>query len=125
MKLLTHNMLTSKCIKGVQEGYPLRLKVENVEVKESDYNQEFIVRLLPKIRYDAIYSAAKDAGIAEDLPDSLPEDAATSEEFLRKLHHVLLEIEIMAGELVCPETGRIFPIQNGIPNMLLTAEESI
>ena len=27
MKLLTHNMLTSKCLKGVQVGYPLKIIV--------------------------------------------------------------------------------------------------
>lgn len=27
MKLLTHNMLTSKCLKGVTVGYPLAIEV--------------------------------------------------------------------------------------------------
>lgn len=27
MKLLTHNMLTSKCLKGVTVGYPLGIEV--------------------------------------------------------------------------------------------------
>lgn len=27
MKLLTHNMLTSKCMKGVTVGYPLKIQV--------------------------------------------------------------------------------------------------
>ena len=30
----------------------------------------------------------------------------------------LLQIEVKEGALVCPETGRQFPITNGIPNML-------
>ena len=36
---------------------------------------------------------------------------------------VLFEVEVMEGALVCPETGREFPITRGIPNMLLTEEE--
>lgn len=42
---------------------------------------------------------------------------------MKKAHHVLLEIEIIDGELICPETGRKFPINNGIPNMLLNEAE--
>lgn len=53
----------------------------------------------------------------------MPEDVAVNEEFLQKLHHVLMEVEVIEGALECPETGRIFPIQNGIPNMLLAENE--
>ena len=35
----------------------------------------------------------------------------------------LLQVEVKEGFLVCPETGRQFPITNGIPNMLLNEEE--
>eukprot|EP00967_Tisochrysis_lutea_P123562 scaffold205779_cov24-Tisochrysis_lutea.AAC.1 len=52
------------------------------------------------------------------LPAALPEDYATNEEFLQALHHVLLEIEIVTGTLVCPETGKRFAIKDGIPSML-------
>ena len=48
----------------------------------------------------------------------MPEDYATNEEFLQALHHVLLEIEIVTGTLVCPETGKRFAIKDGIPSML-------
>ena len=43
--------------------------------------------------------------------------------FLKKAHHVLLEIEVINGDLVCPETGRKFPVSDGIPNMLLNEDE--
>ena len=45
------------------------------------------------------------------------------EEFLKTMHRVLLEYEIEEGELICPETGRSFPISKGIPNMLLQETE--
>lgn len=38
---------------------------------------------------------------------------------LRKIHHALMEVHLIEGELVCPETGRKFPVRQGIPNMLL------
>lgn len=51
------------------------------------------------------------------------DDVDKDEDFLKLLHHALLEIEIISGDLVCPETGRKFPIKNGIPNMLCNEEE--
>ena len=53
-----------------------------------------------------------------ELPAAVPEDYATNEEFLKALHHVLLEVEIVEGVLVCPETDKRFPIKEGIPSML-------
>ena len=34
-----------------------------------------------------------------------------------------LQVEVQEGSLVCPETGRRFPISDGIPNMLLNEDE--
>lgn len=42
-----------------------------------------------------------------------------NEDFLRKVHHALMEVHLIEGELVCPETGRKFPVRQGVPNMLL------
>lgn len=35
----------------------------------------------------------------------------------------LVQVEVQEGTLVCPESGRRFPIKNGIPNMLLNEDE--
>jgi len=45
------------------------------------------------------------------------------EKFLKVLHHVLFEVIVVEGHLVCPESGRKFPISKGIPNMLLDEDE--
>lgn len=42
---------------------------------------------------------------------------------LKALHHVLFEIHVLEGELVCPESGRRFFVRDGIPNMLLHEDE--
>lgn len=34
------------------------------------------------------------------------------------------QVEVMEGVLKCPDTGREFPITKGIPNMLLSEEET-
>ena len=46
-----------------------------------------------------------------------------NEDLLKRFHKVLLEVEIIEGDLICPETGRKFPISNGIPNMLVNEDE--
>ena len=44
--------------------------------------------------------------------------------YLRSFFFILpLQVEVIEGELVCPESGRKFPITNGIPNMLLLEHE--
>ncbi len=59
----------------------------------------------------------------ESLPETLSESMQQDEEFLKILHRVLFEYEVEEGELICPETGRKFPISKGIPNMLLQETE--
>ncbi|CAB0005728.1 unnamed protein product [Nesidiocoris tenuis] len=92
MRLLTHNMLTSKCVKGVMQGYPLGIQATKVQVMESDFNKDFVTRVIPKLDYSTLWNAAK-------------------------------TIEVVEGDLICPETGRKFPITSGIPNMLLNEDE--
>lgn len=118
MKLLTHNMMTSH-VKGVKNGYPLKLMVREKKEVEVDFNAEFIARMLPRIDYGALRATAVQVGTGEGLPDVMPEAPETNEEFLKMMHHVLLEVHITNGALQCPESGTEFPIENGIPNMLL------
>ncbi|XP_054163012.1 multifunctional methyltransferase subunit TRM112-like protein [Oppia nitens] len=120
MKLLTHNMLTSKCLKGVTVGFPLKLVANEVKEVNVDFNKDFIERMIPKVDWSVLTITAQQFGV--QLPDSYtPND--TEEEVLKRVHHALLEIEVIDGELICPETGRKFPISQGIPNMLCNEDE--
>jgi len=125
MKLLTHNMLTSKIIKGVTSGFPLGITVTEMEVKEVDFNPAFVVKTLTKIDWGALRQAATQVGHGDGLPETLAEADTLKEdvELLKKIHNAMLQVEIIKGALVCPETGREFPISNGIPNMLLLEHE--
>ena len=38
------------------------------------------------------------------MPPAVPDKFAEDEPFLTALHHALMEIEILEGQLVCPET---------------------
>ncbi|XP_046846636.1 multifunctional methyltransferase subunit TRM112-like protein [Xenia sp. Carnegie-2017] len=122
MRLLTHNMLMSN-IKGVKNGYPLLIEAVDVVVNEVEFNPEFISRMIPRLDWSAVFQAAKQLGKEENLPLELAPEFENDEKFLRKAHHVLLEVEVQKGFLVCPETSRKFPVENGIPNMLLNEDE--
>ena len=58
MKLITHNILTSKVLKNVVTGYPLKMILTQTEVKEADYQPEFIARMMKRVDYKALYQAA-------------------------------------------------------------------
>jgi multifunctional methyltransferase subunit TRM112 len=58
MKLITHNILTSKVLKNVVTGYPLKVIPTQTEVKEADYQPEFIARMMKRVDYKALYQAA-------------------------------------------------------------------
>ncbi|KAJ0988614.1 hypothetical protein J5N97_006970 [Dioscorea zingiberensis] len=121
MRLLTHNMLSSN-VKGVVNGFPLRLEASSWVEKEVEFNADFLRSMFPKIDWPALAGAAQKIGYAA-LPDTADATMLESEDFLKKFHHALLEIHVEEGALVCPESGRRFPINKGIPNMLLNEDE--
>ncbi|XP_071834409.1 multifunctional methyltransferase subunit TRM112-like protein [Apostichopus japonicus] len=122
MKLLTHNMLTSH-VKGVKNGYPLKIEVNEMKIREVDFNPEFISRMIPRIEWKALYEAALSLDVVGNLSPELITDYEKDEDFLKEAHRVLMEVEVIKGFLICPESGRKFPIENGIPNMLLNEGE--
>ena len=100
-----------------------QLQAKDVKVCEVEFNSEFVARVIPKLDWPEVVRAAEQLGQLGDLPTTLVEDYENDTEFLKKAHHVLLEIEVINGDLVCPETGRKFPLSDGIPNMLLNEDE--
>ncbi|KAJ1501660.1 hypothetical protein HMI55_003277 [Coelomomyces lativittatus] len=83
-----------------------------------------MVRLLPKLDWEALKSTVQQLNLPHTLPVTFPEDASTNSAFLIMLHHILLEYHITSGSLVCPECKHVYPIREGIPNMLLTDNET-
>ncbi|NXE85679.1 TR112 protein, partial [Cochlearius cochlearius] len=61
-------------------------------------------------------------------PSELPPEPVPTYEgvksFLRRVHHVLLEVKLLEGVLQCPDLGCWFPISQGFPNILLSEEEA-
>lgn len=60
----------------------------------------------------------------EVVNDSISYDIILNDiELMKEIHHILFEIHIQNGFLICPESNRKFPIKDGIPNMLLHEDE--
>lgn len=61
---------------------------------------------------------------APGLPEEVSEEMLQDDDFLRSFHHALLELVLEEGALICPETGRQFPVHKGVPNLLLNEDEN-
>lgn len=118
MRLLTHNSL--RCArKDVVTGYPLIIHSDNIDIREAPCNREFIRQMIPNLNWPALLQATRSIGF-----DTLPENIDNTEliednDFIDALHHILMNIHILDGRLECPESGHIFEIKNGIPDMML------
>ncbi len=124
-----------------------------IEVEESPCDVEFVGKILSKIDYKALVLARdqisdrcmEDLGsefTLPEIPDSLEKVNENkqgvegkcdgdddeqllnlNEELMKKFHLILLDIHVVEGHLICPDTGRRFKITNGIPNMILHEDE--
>ena len=93
-----------------------------IKQQESDFNSEFIGRLLGKLDWKALRQTASELGIAE-LPESIPSNFEQDESFLRSVHALVMDVHVTEGAMVCPNCSRKYPIKNSIPNMLLRDDE--
>lgn len=131
MRLLTHNSLRS-CCKGTLTGYPLKLECQQMEIRESEFNEDFMRHLVPSLDWHALVSAAEAVGF-QGLPCECTDELLENVEFLKACHKILLvslssmlvvfglsctqDIHVLKGFLVCPDTGRKYEIVDGVPDM--------
>ena len=59
----------------------------------------------------------------DGMPEEMPENAEDDEEFLRKLHTLLMELDVVKGSLSCPNCSREYPIDKTIVSMVLREDE--
>eukprot|EP00906_Rhabdomonas_costata_P030949 RCo043747 len=125
MRLLTHNLLC-----GPNGGYPLKLRAESIQELSSPFEEEFVRRLLTKLEWAGLLSVVADLQACSfladlpPLPASVPNPATAEPGLLRTLHRLLNEVKVLEGTLECPETHTTFPINGGIPKMLLDGGQS-
>ncbi|CAO1638953.1 unnamed protein product [Sympodiomycopsis kandeliae] len=128
MRLLTHNLLacSARTCLTTSKNFPLTFKDVQLEIVEAEFNEGFLKGLIGggKIEWNGLIETCKSLGDTS-LPEQAPEPGAEglSDELLQRLHHILLEIHVIQGAMICPNCSHVFPIKNGIPNMLLAAHE--
>jgi len=110
---------------------PLRITATQVRVDEPASNDdpdaqkreiEFAKHTLPIIKWDSLLQGASALGL-NSLPPKVTPELANDEGFLRALYHVLMNVHLVNGMLTCRETGREFPVTDGIVNMMLEENE--
>lgn len=88
-------------------------------------DRETLTKFLQKVDYNTLREACRSlVGKCEnlpELPEALPE--TIDDNLAKDIHHVLFNIHILEGFLICPDTGRKFSIKQGIPNMILHEDE--
>lgn len=161
VRLLTHNLLAchaKSCISSAT-NFPLLFQDASVEIREAEFNPDFVRGFLPKVEWTALVGAARQVSLIRyavmhqtsdswivklgdtSLPDEQPE--MVDDETIQKLHHVLLEVRfsrrhiylihshpfclrdlpllqmhVEEGAMVCQSCKHVYPISNGIPNMV-------
>ncbi len=115
MRLLTHNSLRCTA-KAAIDGYPLKLEIEDMEVDETDYNESFMTNMIPQLDWNGVLEAARAVGF-DGLPNIYDKSSLSDRDFLLAVHKLLMDIHVVEGTLTCPDTGKVFKIINGIPEM--------
>ena len=107
VRLITHNLLACHAKGCTTNNFPLLLQDVQIELHEQVFNPNFITSILPRLEWRALVDAATLACIRvssspvhvlkevrqvgdTSLPLERPE--MMDDEFLQKLHHVLLEV---------------------------------
>ncbi|GAA6005937.1 hypothetical protein JCM10207_007281 [Rhodosporidiobolus poonsookiae] len=127
VRLITQNLLScpSRAC-SYPANFPLAFRnITRLEMAEQEFNEEFLRGVLSRIEWGALRKSAAELGdtsLPEQSPD-LINPASISVELLKTLHHVLLEIVVADGEMVCPQCEHVFKIKDSIPNMLLAEHE--
>lgn len=116
MRILTFTSMRS-LVKGVEKGYPLKLDIADFEVAETDYQPDFLQAMLPTLDWECVRIAADAVGL-DGVPEEFSNELLNDDDFLQAMHRLLLDINVLQGSLTCPESGRKYPIVNGIPNMM-------
>lgn len=110
-------------------------------VEESTMDSVLVRRVLNKLNYPALVAAIADVrnttttvstisssailiSKAPSIPSEAPKEGDTLDEStLKAFHFFLFDVHVVEGILLCPDTGRKFPIKDGIPNMILHEDE--
>ena len=75
-----------------------------------------MTHMIPQLDWNGVLEAARAVGF-DGLPDKFDKSCLSDRDFLLAVHKLLMDIHIVQGTLTCPDTGKVFKIINGIPEM--------
>uniref|UniRef100_A0A6U4WVX1 Trm112p-like protein n=1 Tax=Neobodo designis TaxID=312471 RepID=A0A6U4WVX1_NEODS len=123
MRLLTHNLMACpKC-----SSFPLRIDAAEVLPTDSEYDPDFVRRMLPRVDYGDLVTAvnavrAKCPAMAAVVLPATVEEIDTSNDLDRSMvacYAALTGFAVKNGGLECPQCTTKFPIIDFIPNMMV------
>lgn len=112
MRLTLHNLLFD------DNGEPFKIVCTKKRIVHKDFDSNYLHRLLRTINMESFKNGCQDLGL--EFIEYMGEQ--TSEENLNKIHHYLLEIDILSGYLVS-KSGQKFNIIGGIPDIDVPVSE--
>ena len=59
VRLITHNLLACHAKGCTSNNFPLQIKDAQVELRDAEFNAEFLRGFMPKIEWNALVDAAK------------------------------------------------------------------
>ncbi len=130
MRLLTHNTMRNNSAEAAGKGWPLKITCVELRVDDAaesgnnnpQQEMAFVKGILGMLDWPTLVQGASQMGL-NTLPQTLTEDMTQDPEFLRALYHVLMNVHLIKGMLTCPDTGREFPVTNGIVDFSMEEEE--
>jgi len=121
MKLLLLTALT--CVNPACTADPrvLRVSLEAGELGEAAPTPSLLLEAVERVGYDAIYQIAQDCELGDlGLPPALPQAWQRDPNILAALHELLMNREVVEGNLTCQTCGRVYRISRGVPVMRLS-----
>ena len=122
MRLFTHNFLQCHVRNCTASNFPLRILDAEIDHKDTEYNADFMRAYINKIHWDALLKTVQELELGNELPAETPEEPY-DDQLLQQLHGILFETCVRNGRMVCNGCGHVYPIKDGIPNMLLAEDE--
>mmetsp|Transcript_25114 Transcript_25114/g.22154 ORF Transcript_25114/g.22154 Transcript_25114/m.22154 type:complete len:124 (+) Transcript_25114:91-462(+) len=122
MRLLSHNLLMCNVKNCNKNNYPLKIIVDKSQILEKEFNKDFALRLIPKIDWSALYKTVVSMG-HQKFPSEVTQELLEDEEFLKEFFNIVYNTQIVEGKLQCENCERVYPIVNGIPNLILEEHE--
>jgi multifunctional methyltransferase subunit TRM112 len=101
----------------------LKIIAANTKVVNSDFNLDLMKKFLKKLDLPALTQAAKDLQIYKFDFEKLNEEELSNMEVLKYIHHLIYELQIVEGKMICNNCNREYIISNGIPNLVLNDNE--